>query len=63
MEQSSPFRFEFLRSRRKQLASREGLYATLFEAFLDALQEEVWSCRCRGLCGSGFDMLDGEYRG
>jgi len=35
MEESSPFRFEFLRTRREQLASREGLYATLFEAFLE----------------------------
>ncbi len=34
-EQSSPFRFEFLRARRKRLASREGLYATLFDAFLE----------------------------
>jgi hypothetical protein len=34
-EESSPFRFEFLRERREQLASREGLYATLFEAFLE----------------------------
>jgi hypothetical protein len=34
-EQSSPFRFEFLRARRKRMASREGLYATLFDAFLE----------------------------
>ena len=39
-EQSSPFRFEFLRARRKQLASREGLYATLFEAFLEAPEDD-----------------------
>jgi len=38
-EQSSPFRFEFLRARRKRLASREGLYATLFEAFLEAPED------------------------
>jgi hypothetical protein len=35
-ERSSPFRFEFLRARRERLTSREGLYATLFEAFLEA---------------------------
>jgi hypothetical protein len=39
-EQSSPFRFEFLRARRKRLASREGLYATLFEAFLEAPDDD-----------------------
>ena len=39
-EQSSPFRFEFLRARRKHLASREGLYATLFEAFLEAPEDD-----------------------
>jgi len=32
----SPFRFEFLRSRNQRLTSRQGLYATLFEAFLEA---------------------------
>ena len=35
-EQTSPFRFAFLRARRERLTSRQGLYATLFEAFLDA---------------------------
>ena len=40
MEQSSPFRFEFLRARRKHLATREGLYATLFEAFLEAPEDD-----------------------
>ncbi len=35
-ERSSPFRFEFLRARRERLTSRQGLYATLFEAFLEA---------------------------
>jgi len=39
-EPSSPFRFEFLRARRKHLASREGLYATLFEAFLEAPEDD-----------------------
>jgi hypothetical protein len=35
-ERWSPFRFEFLRSRNQRLTSRQGLYATLFEAFLNA---------------------------
>jgi hypothetical protein len=39
-ERSSPFRFEFLRARRNRLASREGLYATLFEAFLEAPEDD-----------------------
>ena len=38
-EQISPFRFEFLRARRERLTSREGLYATLFEAFLEAPED------------------------
>jgi hypothetical protein len=32
----SPFRFEFLRARNQRLTSRRGLYATLFDAFLEA---------------------------
>ena len=39
-ERSSPFRFGFLRARRKRMASREGLYATLFEAFLEAPDDD-----------------------
>ena len=39
-ERSSPFRFGFLRARRERLASREGLYAALFEAFLEAPEGE-----------------------
>ena len=35
-EQYSPFRFEFLRKRRKRLAARQGLYAALFDAFLES---------------------------
>ncbi|MGC2400915.1 MAG: hypothetical protein WA510_14075 [Acidobacteriaceae bacterium] len=31
----SPFRFDFLRARNARLASRQGLYARLFEAFLE----------------------------
>jgi hypothetical protein len=35
MEQKSPFRFGFLRARQKRLAGRRGLYANLFDAFLE----------------------------
>ncbi|MHB1937518.1 MAG: hypothetical protein ACYCOR_13150 [Acidobacteriaceae bacterium] len=35
-ERCSPFRYGFLRARNKKLAGRQGLYATLFEAFLQA---------------------------
>jgi hypothetical protein len=35
-ERSSPFGFAFLRARRKRLNSRQGLYAVLFGAFLEA---------------------------
>jgi hypothetical protein len=34
-EQCSPFRFAFLRERKNRLASRKGLYATLFEVLLE----------------------------
>jgi hypothetical protein len=34
-ERLSPFRFEFLRRRHKKLTSRKGLYASLFEVFLE----------------------------
>jgi hypothetical protein len=34
-ERNSPFRFEFLRARQERLVSRQGLYAMLFEAFLE----------------------------
>jgi hypothetical protein len=40
IERSSAFRFEFLRARRKRLASREGLYAVLFDAFLEAPEDD-----------------------
>jgi hypothetical protein len=40
MEGSSPFRFEFLRARRKRLASRQGLYAVLFDLFVEAGEDE-----------------------
>jgi hypothetical protein len=39
-ERFSPFRFEFLRSRQDRLASRQGLYAMLFDAFLETRGEE-----------------------
>ena len=35
-ERWSPFRFAFLRARNQRLTSRQGLYATLFEAFLES---------------------------
>jgi hypothetical protein len=35
-ERWSPFRFAFLRARSQRLKSRQGLYATLFEAFLES---------------------------
>jgi hypothetical protein len=35
VERSSPFRFRFLRARRKHLTRRRGLYESLFDAFLD----------------------------
>lgn len=34
-ERSSPFRFAFLRARSERLTSRQGLYAMLFDAFLE----------------------------
>jgi hypothetical protein len=35
-ERCSPFRFSFLRARRKRLTSRQGLYTALFEALCEA---------------------------
>lgn len=35
-ERCSPFRFAFLRTRHERLASRQGLYAILFDAFLES---------------------------
>jgi hypothetical protein len=40
-ELTSPFRFAFLRARRKRMTSRQGLFATLFDAFLEAPEDEV----------------------
>jgi hypothetical protein len=39
-ERSSPFRFGFLRARRKRMTSRQGLFRTLFDAFLEAPEDE-----------------------
>jgi hypothetical protein len=39
-ERSSPFRFRFLRARRERLISRQGLFASLFNAFLDAPEDD-----------------------
>jgi hypothetical protein len=39
-ERWSPFRFEFLRARRDRLMSRQGLYALLFDAFLEAPEDD-----------------------
>jgi hypothetical protein len=39
-ERSSPFRFGFLRARRKRLTSRQGLFRTLFDAFLEAPDDD-----------------------
>jgi len=35
-ERSSPFRFEFLRTRQEKLTGRQGLFAIVFDAFLEA---------------------------
>ncbi len=39
-EHCSPFHFAFLRSRHKRLTKRRGLYAVLFDAFLEAPDKE-----------------------
>jgi hypothetical protein len=39
-ERSSPFRFEFLRSRHERLTSKQGLYTALFDAFYEAREDE-----------------------
>ena len=39
-EHCSPFRFEFLRARQQRLASRQGLYTMLFDAFLEAREDD-----------------------
>lgn len=47
VEAQSPFRFDFLRARNKQLARRNGIYAKLFKAILD--EPETDSSAARGL--------------
>jgi hypothetical protein len=49
-ERCSPFRFSFLRARRKRLTSRQGLYRVLFDAFLEAPDDD----------GSEFPLPDGR---
>jgi hypothetical protein len=39
-ERCSPFRFEFLRARRQRLTGRQGLYEILFDAFLEAREDD-----------------------
>jgi hypothetical protein len=39
-ERWSPFRFEFLRARNERLTTRQGLYAILFEAFLESRESD-----------------------
>lgn len=41
MERSSPFRFEFLRSRRQRLAARQGLFSVLFDLFVNQSHREL----------------------
>ncbi len=45
-ERWSPFRFEFLRTRNERLASRQGLYAVLYDAFLDAREGDDGGLPC-----------------
>ena len=40
VECHSPFRFEFLRARRERLTSRQGLYAVLFDVFLETRETD-----------------------
>ncbi len=39
-EHCSPFRFDFLRARQERLTRRRGLYASLFDVFLEAREDE-----------------------
>jgi hypothetical protein len=41
LEASSPFRFDFLRKRQRRFMGRRGLYAVLFDAFLEAGEGEM----------------------
>jgi hypothetical protein len=39
-ERCSPFRFEFLRARQERLTARQGLYACIFDALIEAREED-----------------------
>ena len=57
-ERYSPFRFEFLRARRERMTTRQGLYSTLFEAFLEGPDDdgELPPPECPGVFGYEPDM-------
>lgn len=55
MEICSPFRFEFLRSRRQHLAARQGLFSILFELFVDDGKGDVGAQRSH--FGSGREAV------
>jgi hypothetical protein len=40
LEPSSPFRFDFLRARNEKLTGRQALYAKLFDAFMEAGEDD-----------------------
>lgn len=52
-ERCSPFRFDFLRARQRRLAGRQGLYAMLFDAFLESCENDDYGPKFASL-GSGF---------
>ncbi len=53
-ERCSPFRFDFLRTRRKRLAGREGLYTRIFDLFVREPVQPVTESVC-----AGFQLGDG----
>jgi hypothetical protein len=65
-ERWSPFRFEFLRTRNERLTSRQGLYAILYDAFLDAPEGDDGGLPCvsgKAVIGPAEalpDMADGK---
>jgi hypothetical protein len=46
-ERCSPFRFAFLSARRERLTNRQGLYAVLFDAFLEAPEVDNGELSCQ----------------
>jgi hypothetical protein len=58
MERSFPFRFEFLRARRERLAGRRGLYANLFDAFLEPCEDRLTEAHQHGFQNGNFDHGD-----